>query len=251
MIEPSYHVKHYASGRQRLLPATLDRFFIRECPKLFGPVLRQKLVQEIVALVERQLPAKDHLRPGQCVWNAISRFTRPDSPNRRLVPVIVTLVAPEDIEARLRGESIRTIRLRAIRRVLEEAYRQDALLSMRDLGLLTWHADSTMTTLRQLVESQCGETMPHPGSLQDFGSCLSHKVAIVTRVVYGHQDPLQVSRETKHTPQAVDRYVKDFQRVRTCFRHQPEIDFIHQVTGMSKRLIQEYIDIIQANEKGA
>ena len=181
----------------------------------------------------------------------MSSHTRPDSPNRRLVPVILTLVDESDVAAYTRGESIRTIRLRAMRRVMLEAYAQGGLMSMRDLGLLTWQDYRTITTLRQLIERQTGETLPHPGSLQDFGSCISHKVTIVTKVVYEHRDPLQVSREVKHTPRAVDRYVADFHRVQTCYRHNPDPEFIHQVTGMSKRLILQYIQIIEKNEKGA
>lgn len=251
MIEPSAYVKHYLSARQRSLQASLDNFLEQACPKIFGSLLRQKLVQEIVTLVERQMPAKEHLRPGQCVWNAISCHTRPDSPNRRIVPVILTLVDQADIEAYLGGESIRTIRLRAMRRIMLEAYAQDALLSMRDIGLLTWQSYSNVSLFRKFIERQSGEVLPHPGSLQDFGSCISHKVQIVTRVVYEKKDPLQVARETKHTIQAVDRYVQDFHRVRTCYRVRPAVEFVQQATGMSKNLILQYIDIIEKNEEGA
>ena len=114
MIPPSTHVKHYASAKKRFLEASIVRFFEREFPKLFGPTMARKIAQELVTLVDRQLPAKDHLRPGQCVWNAVSRTTRPDHPRHRIVPVILTLVNDTDIHLYETGANIRVIRERAL-----------------------------------------------------------------------------------------------------------------------------------------
>ena len=61
-------------------------------------------------------------------------------------------------------------------------------------------------------------------------------------------DPQQVARETHHTQQAVDRYLKDFHRVRTGYRAYPDLDFICRVTGMSAYLVQQYVQIIQQYE---
>jgi len=251
MIEPSSYVKHYASAKQRFLQASIARFFQLEFPKLFGPTIRDKVAQELVALVEKQLPAKDHLRPGQCVWNAISRFTRPNSPRRRIVPVTLTLVDETDIELYVQGVRVQTIRDRALDRMLWEAFHQGGLLSMRDMGLLTLNSYNQIARWRRRLERKDGRIRPHPGSLQDFGSTVSHKAIIVTKVFYEQKDPLQVAKDVKHTPKAVDRYLKDFHRVRTSYLFNPDRAFIQQVTGMSKNLIQQYIQLIQQHEKGA
>ena len=50
------------------------------------------------------------------------------------------------------------------------------------------------------------------------------------------------------TQQAVDRYLKDFHRVRTCYRHTPDRTFICQVTGMSAFLVDQYLTLIEKYE---
>ncbi len=109
MIAPPQSHKHFRSAQKRFLQSSIETFFDKELPRTFGPVIRQKLAERIVDLVNQQLPQKDHLRPGQCVWNAVSISTRPDSPNCRLIPVILTLVDSSDVEQLARGVSMSVI----------------------------------------------------------------------------------------------------------------------------------------------
>jgi hypothetical protein len=78
MIEQPQSQKHYGSAKKRFLQASIENFLDREFSRAFGPVIRQKMSEKIVELIEQQLPQKDFLRPGQCVWNAVSISTRPD-----------------------------------------------------------------------------------------------------------------------------------------------------------------------------
>jgi hypothetical protein len=251
MIPQPQPEKHFGSARRRFLQAAIERFLQTEFPRTFGPIIRQKLAEKIVELVNDQLPAKDYLRPGQCVWNAVSIRTRPDSPACQLVPVILTLVDGSDIEELAHGTRMSQIAQKAIARITQEAYRQGALLSMRDIGLLVWRTNGRITQLRQVWETRHQTTLPHPGTLQDFGTCISHKTTIIRKVVYEGKDPRRVSDETKHTQWAVDRYLKDFYRVKTCHQHNPDIDFITRTTGLSKHLVNQYVDIIAKNEKSS
>ena len=248
MSIPSFAAKRYTSAHKRLLEARVAHFFEENFPKFFGPEIRRRIAQQILELVERQLPAYTHLRPGQCLWNAVAIDTRADSPKLRLVPVILSLVDDADITRLAAGDSPAQVAQGAIARLLEEAYQQGALLSMRDVGLLTWHKESTVSNYRQAWETHHGRTLPHPGSLQDMGTCISHKTSIVVKAVYQQRPPLQVAQETKHTQQAVDRYLRDFHRVRTCYRKTTELSFICQVTGMSRYLVTQYIKIIEEHE---
>ena len=164
------------------------------------------------------------------------------------MPVILSLVDDADITRLAAGDSPALVAQGATARLLEEAYQQGALLSMRDIGLLTWHKESTVSNYRQAWETKHERLLPHPGSLQDMGTCISHKKSIVVKAVYEKKSPMLVAQETKHTQQAVDRYLRDFHRVRTCYRQMPELPFICQVTGMSKHLVKQYLEIIQKYE---
>ena len=249
MIVPPQPQKHFGSARKRFLQSSIESFLDREFPRTFGPVIRQKMAEKIVGLVDEQLPTKDHLRPGQCVWNAVSIATRPDSPNCRLVPVILTLVDPGDVEQLAGGISMTVIAQQAIARICREAFEQGALLSMRDIGLLVWRSNSSISTIRAKWEADQETTLPHVGTIQDFGTCISHKTAIIRKVVYEGKDPRRAADETKHSQRAVDRYLKDFHRVKTCYEHIPDVEFITRTTGMSKYLVTQYLGIIKDNEK--
>jgi hypothetical protein len=206
------------------------------------------MAEKIVELVDQQLPQREYLRPGQCVWNAVSKDTRPNSPNCRLVPVVLTLVDAEDAAELSRGIPMSVIARKAVARICQEAFKQDALLSMRDIGLLVWRDNGAMSTIRQKWEADQQKQLPHVGSIQDFGTCISHKTSIIRKVVYEGKDPRRAADETKHSQRAVDRYLKDFYRVRTCYEHMPDVEFITRTTGMSKYLVDQYVDIIKEYE---
>jgi len=217
--------------KNRFLQASIENFLDREFPRTFGPVIRKKMSEKIVELVEKQLPQKDFLRPGQCVWNAVSISTRPDSPNRRMVPVILTLVDPADTALLAKGKRMSEIAGRSIARICKEAFEQGALLSMRDIGLLIWRDNANISNMRKKWEATQNTILPHVGTIQDFGTCITHKTTIVRKVVYEEKDPRKVADETKHSQRAVDRYIKDFHRVRMCCELNPDIEFVSRTTG--------------------
>ena len=249
MIAQPQAQKHFGSAHKRFMQSSIERFLDREFPRTFGPVIRQKMAEKIVDLVDQQLPAKDYLRPGQCVWNAVSVNTRPDSPNCRLVPVILTLVDSSDVEQLARGIPMSAIAQQSIARICREAFEQGALLSMRDIGLLVWRSNATISTIRQKWEANQKTILPHVGTIQDFGTCISHKTAIIRKAVYEGKDPRRTADETKHSQRAVDRYLKDFHRVKTCYDHTPDIEFITRTTGLSRHLVNQYVGIIKEHEK--
>ncbi len=251
MTAPPFGVKQYSSARKRLLQEQIGLFFEQNFPRLFGPDIRGRIAERLLNLIEAQLPAYTHLKPGQCLWNAVSVDTRADSKRLALVPVILTLVDEHDIERLAAGAKPPRLAQDAIARIMEEAYQQGALLSVRDVGLLTWRAPTAVSAYRKEREQRNERLLPHPGSLQDMGSCVTHKKQIVEKAVYQHMPTRQVAQETRHAQQAVDRYPADFHRVRTCYRHRQDTDFVCQVTGMSRFLVKQYLEIIHDNEPEA
>jgi hypothetical protein len=237
--------KKFHSAQARFLEGALDNFFKRELPKVLGPILRSKLIEELLKLFKDLLPLKEHVKPGQIVWNAVSITTRADWSNVRFVPVTLTMIDEKDIEQLARGVTMSEIAKQGIARITKEAYEQGALLSMRDIGLLTWRYSGAISAYRKQYEKEHDVTLPHPGSLQDMGSCVSHKSMIVRKVAVDKKDPLNVARETNHSQWAVDRYLKDFNRVRLCREDGKDSEFISLATGLNKSVVNEYIKIIE------
>jgi len=89
-----------------------------------------------------------------------------------LIPVILTLVDSSDADQFARGTPMRVIAQQSIARVCREAFEQGALLSMRDIGLLVWRSNCSISAMREKWESDQQTTLPHVGSIQDFGTCI-------------------------------------------------------------------------------
>ena len=251
MISPPHYVGRYRSAQQRFLTSLLEHFFARECPKLFGPVLRRKIVEELLHIITQALPLKDHLMPGQMLWYALDKDTPAGSKHQRLVPVILTLVNQEDVQKLASGTLPSQLQKMAIARVIQEAYQQGGILSMRDIGLFTWRDPSTLSQLRKAYEADKGISLPHTGALHDRGPCVSHKTMIVRKIIQEHKDPYQVAQETHHSIQAVERYLKDFRRVQCCFQDGKDIQFITTVTGIHKYVVNQYLQILQSIQKNS
>jgi hypothetical protein len=249
MIKPPDYVKRFRSAKTRFLKGVLDTFFKREFPKLIGPILRNKLIDELIKILDKNLPLKDHLKVGQIVWNVVSVSTRADRPNPKFIPVVLTLIDEQDVDSLANGKSMAEVMKHAIARILQEAYVQGGLLSMRDIGLLTWRYGTTVSRHRKQYEKEHNTILPHTGSLQDMGSCISHKTAIIKKIKIDKKDPYTVAKETNHSMGAVDRYLKDFNRVCLCYEDGKDSDFISLATGLNKYVVNQYVDIIQNQQK--
>lgn len=247
MIESPDPVRRYASAKQRFLKSGIMNFFERELPKLFGPVMREKLADELIALFCAMMPEKEHLKPGQIVWNALDIKTRGDSPGRRFVPVILSLITEHDCQNLENGAKMTDMAGQAVARITREAYEQGGLLSMRDIGLLTWRMSTTVSKIRILYENKEKTVLPHTGYLHDMGSCISHKKIIIRKAIVEKKDPTKIALETKHSLVAVERYIQDYRRVETCYNNNPNIDYVSQVTGIGKHVVKSYIELIQLN----
>lgn len=242
-------VKRYHSAKARFLKPVMMNFFARECPRFFGPTLREKLTDELINLFDAVAPETSRITHGQVLWNALDKNTRGDSPYRRYVPVVLTLISEEDVHELTNGVRETLIARKAVARMIREAYEQGGILSSRDLGLIMLRKPSTTSLWRRDYEAENNCTLPHTGALHDMGSCVTHKETIVRKVIIEKKDPAVVARETKHCQAAVDRYLKDYHRVKTLHELDQDIDFIHLATEIAKHVIKQYIALIEEEEK--
>jgi hypothetical protein len=244
MIKAPDSVKRYDAAKHRFLRPVLINFFAREFPKLFGPVMRERIVDELIALFEKTTPEIKRIKPGQILWNALDKNTRGDSPNRRYVTVVLSVITENDVEQLVNGVPMSVVANNAIARMIKEAYEQGGVLSSRDIGLLTLKNPTCVSKMRLEYEKKNKCLLPHTGLLHDMGSCISHKTTIIRKVLVERKDPADVARECNHTQRAVDRYLKDFHRVKTAYKQNQDNDYVHIVTGIAKHVVKQYIEMI-------
>lgn len=248
MINKADCLKRYSSAKTRFLKPVIMNFFSREFPKLFGPIIREKLADELITLFESNCPDVKRLKPGQLLWNALDKNTRGDSPLRRYVPVVLSIVTENDILQLENGILPSVIAKNTIARIIKQAYQQGGILSTRDVALITLRYSGTVSQLRLSYEKEHNCVLPHTGVLHDMGSSISHKTTIINKVVIQKKDPATAARECNHSQKAADHYLKDYNRVKTVFEQNQDIQYIHQVTGIAQHVVKKYINILQ-NEK--
>jgi hypothetical protein len=244
MIPKSSSVKHYNSAHDRFLKPAIVNFFEREFCGMFGPVVRENIADALIDLFNSLCPESSLLKPGQIVWNALDKGTRADSDRRRYKPVILSLVTDVDVSMFEKGSAISKIRQNIMARMIKEAYQQGAVLSTRDLSLLLVSGAAYLSRLRIEYEREHKTILPHTGVIHDMGTTLTHKRIIIYKHVVEKKDPSIVARETNHSQPAVDKYLKDYNRVKTLVNDNKDINFIHHTTNIAKPVIKQYLEII-------
>lgn len=245
MIKSPDPVKRYASAKARFLKPAIMNFFETEFPHFFGPYIRDLLADKIISFLEAITPDITSVRPGQILWMALDMNTRGDSPKRKFVPVILDLITEDDVAKLTRGITPTNVAMDALARLFRQAYQQGGILSTRDAGLIMNRYPGYISLMRLRYEKLNDCILPHTGALHDMGSSISHKHVIIRKSVLEKKDPAQVAREVNHSQKAVDRYRKDYFRVKTAFLHNSDPEFVSRVTGLSKFLILQYIEIIK------
>jgi hypothetical protein len=244
MIPTTSSVKHYSSAHDRFLKPALVNFFAREFSGAFGPIVRENIADALIDLFSSTCPETSRLKPGQIVWNALDKRTRADSEKRRYKPVILSLVTDDEVSLFEKGTSLTTIRKNVMARMIREAYQQGAVLSTRDLSLLLVSSASVLSHQRIEYEKEHQTVLPHTGIIHDMGTTLTHKRIIIYKHVVEKKDPSIVARETNHSQMAVDKYLKDFNRVKTLVNDNKDINFIHHTTNIARPVIKQYLQII-------
>lgn len=237
-----YH--RYNSAHGRFIKPIIEDFFRRELPNTFGPNLRSKIADELIRIFESNNRDVQTIKPGQILWNAVHKDTRADSPNRKLVPVVLTIVADEDISNLENKMPVPENRQNIISRITQEASSQGALLSMRDISLLLASNLQGISHDRIKYEKKHSCSLPHTGTLHDMGSCITHKYQIVYKYVIEKKDPFIIAKETNHSLSAVDHYLKDYNRVKLLYLENKPPEYIKLATALPVHVINQYIDII-------
>lgn len=246
MIARTFNQKQYHSAHARFLEPLLTRFFQWELPR-FGPLLSQRLAQEVVRILDAVCLPTSRLQPGQVLWNVVHKDTRADWKACRFVPAILTLISPQEVKLFEDGVARGAIFRQRLARLFREAHAQEGLLSVRDAALLFHRHPSEISQARKQYETEHDCVLPHPGSLQDMGSTISHKALAVRKVVFQRKDPATVAREINHSQRAVDHYVSDYHRVKTLYDLNADPEFIHQATRIAKHVVRQYIQLTKSN----
>jgi hypothetical protein len=243
---PGWHP--YDASDRKTFKSVLCHLLHTEFPGIFGPTISRLFADKIDELYERFHPPRSRFQSGQVLWTGVA-IDDPPSRNKRiedtrLVPIVLDLVAAQDIhEAQDKVLRSRT-RLTKIIRLFRQAYEQGAVLGHADVSLLLNMHISRISTCVLSYERETGQLVPRRGTIHDMGRSVTHKAIICYKSLVEKKPTSQVAQETFHSPEDVEHYVQCFRRIQLCRDKGLSPEEVAQATGHSLALVQEYLDLI-------
>lgn len=239
----------YTPQMYKSFEGALENFLTEQCPQIGGSMTRQVLVQSIRDMVHKFYPETSHLRPGQVVWPTVHKNEKgsygKSIRNTELTPVTLDLVQRQDIIDRANGKKLRDMKMEAVARLCSQAYQQDGCLTNAELAILLKISTNTVSKYISEWELEYKTVLPRRGSIHDMGPTLTHKKVIIHKLFVEQKSVQQTSRETYHSPQAIQRYISTFRQVLLCRQKSMNSDEIAFAIGITKRLVREYEQIIE------
>jgi len=234
--------------RQHLLYRFLNQYGYDK-----GEVTAKAIVDDILRLIEDYFLVSStntdlhYLHTGQLVWMAVPRDEYPQRGKSiaatRTKPVVLSFITDEDISHIAYGFDSKSLRKKRMERWVDEAFDQGALLTQLDLAALLGVCDAVVSSYAGEIQKN-GKVLPTRGNIHDISGAITHKREIITLYLEGYLTP-EIAIKTKHSKEAVDRYIHDYHRVELLWQHGiTDLDQISQLSRLSKRVIHQYIDLL-------
>ncbi len=225
-----------------------------------GEVTAKAIINDILQLIDHFFLVSSidddlhHINYGQLVWMAVPVDEFPQRSKSiartRLKPVVLSFINDEDISHIAHGFDSKSLRKNRLKRWVDQAFDQGALLTQLDLAVLLGVCDAVVSQYVQEIQKE-GHLLPTRGNIHDLSGAITHKREIITLYLQGYLTP-DIALKTNHSKEAVDRYIKDYHRVEILWSHDiKDPDKISLLSRLSKRVVQQYIDLLPAKSKNS
>ena len=218
-----------------------------------GEITAKAIINDIINLIDDYFLVstldddQHHIHSGQLVYMAVPVDERPQKykaiAQTRLKPVVLSYVTDSDIEHIAHGFDSKSLRKKRLFRWVHEAFDQGALLTQLDLAMLLGVCEAVISQYVNEIQQE-GKLLPTRGNIHDMSGAITHKREIITLYLEGYFTP-EIALKTNHSNEAVDRYIRDYHRVQILWEHGiTTLDKISQLSRLSKKVIQQYIDLL-------
>ena len=241
--------------KKRSLPDLLVHKFLTEYGYDHGPVIARAIVDDILTTVRRCYP--ERVPPKTVVWLAVRREShgqRKGLAVSDLIPVQLALIVDSEvrllIDPHLRRErkARRAFNRARFARWCLEAYNQGGVLTQLDLSLLSGLSVHYISCAIREYEHETGSIVPTRGTVHDIGPSVTHKPEVIRRWLR-KESPARIARALNHSQASVDRYISDYQKVRTLALKFPSAD-LPALAGLAVSVVQQYLALLRDYEPG-
>jgi len=243
-------VSPYASIAKRSFESALMRILQEEYGFLGGPRIMHMLVEDVQALMAEFYPATEQMSSGSLVWTCTAdegKKAEAGKPTEeyKTVTVRLPLITKDELASRTkRGSKARERDKRQIARLLKSAAEQGGLLTLAELSVLINRGYSQVSRYVREWQEETGELLPLKGYRMDQGSSPTHKAEIIRLFEQGKEPP-DIAHDTGHSLKSVERYLKDYERVRMLLKSGQDTNAISVMIDRGHKVVLEYAKIAQ------
>ena len=207
--------------------------------------LSPKLSEQILISAKTSLLRTKELREGQIVAVVVSIDEKSGKPVERMKKKKVVLTLNNGLEdmSNLQQFGRSGLRQVIIQRIIDEAIEQGGVLSQEDLS---YYFNCSQRTIKRDIRTirERGITVITRGVLHNVGRGQTHKAEIIKLYLEDYTYS-EIKRKTRHSVGAIKRYLESFSKVLMA-KHFGinNLSELSSVTGLSKYLLKQYIQII-------
>jgi len=248
-------VNPYASIEKRTFESALLHLLETNYGLLGGRRILQLLVEDVLGLMEEFAPSTAGVSSGTLVWTCTADEGKKAEPGKRTeeyktATVKLPFVTRADLrtrtEAKTPRDKIQAVAKardkRRLARMVKAAEKQGGLLTIAELSVIL---NRSYEVTRQYVrewEEETGELLPMKGYRMDQGSRPTHKKEIIRLYELGLEPP-DIARETGHSLKSVERYLKDYERVKLLLKRGTAVEEISGLIGRGQHVVLEYVEL--------
>jgi len=241
----------YAPVAKRDLRQALIHHLETEYKILGSHRVLEMIATDILALVEEYYPLRERVKAGEILWTTTADTGRKPGRGQKVedcpqVTLCLPWVTAEDLTLPSPGGQ-RGFRQRDIARavrLVKAARAAGGLLTLAELGALFNVSPATVQVWLDEHYQRTGEVLPTKGQVMDIGSQPSHK-DVVIYLLEQKVDSIEIARRTHHQQSSVDRYIRDYERVKLLMSKGMSPAEISHATGRALHTVRQYCRLVE------
>ena len=251
-MKEDWNRKTFGPSAAKTYETNLFNLIKTEFGYIGGPDIVKLFTKKIVELNNQYYLREEFVRPGQMRWLVLKAGQKYSKSKKlsdmQLIPVTLTLINPEDIEDRVTKVKKKELIEKLIVRLCTETKEQGGVLTETDIAILLRMTGAMVSNHVIDYEKRTQKVIPRAGTEMDIGKSLTHK----RLAFHNYKKKIPTSANARlidHTPESVDRYIKDGTRIEKLYTDGYNEWDMAFFTGLPIYVVQEYVEIIKSYEK--